>query len=85
MRTNSASKMSATVEIHNTLARRAEIGALVEEMCRNGSPRRPAENISFETRGRSRAGFACGVFGVRNGEGGDPPRSPPRPRQGGER
>lgn len=60
--------MSATVEIHNTLARRAEIGALVEEMCRNGSLDGPLK--IFPSRladGPVRVSLAA-FSGVRNGE-----------------
>ena len=53
---------------HNTLARRAEIGALVEEMCRNGSLDGPLK--IFPSRladGPVRVSLAA-FSGVRNGE-----------------
>lgn len=58
-----------TVEEHNTLARRAEIGDLVERMCRNGSLDGPLK--VFPSRlvdGPVRVSLATCASGVRNGE-----------------
>ena len=54
---------------HSDLARRAEIGALVERMCRNGSLNGPLK--VFPSRlvdGPVRVSLATCVSGVRNGE-----------------
>ena len=60
---------SSTPTRHNTLARRAEIGALVEEMCRNGSLDGPLK--VFPSRlvdGPVRVSLATFAMGMRNGE-----------------